>query len=74
MKRSNPNCDGACLGPENGEVRCLPMGAGANLILCQPCFLREIRFRKRRNRELSIDDHFDLPLWTDLSVQEGGAA
>ena len=74
-ERSNPNCDGPCLGPHDGEVRRLPMGAGVYLRLCQPCFLRAIRYRKRQNRDLPIDAHFDMPLWTDLSVhtKEGGA-
>lgn len=65
----NWNCDGS--GPHTpGEVRVLPYGGDGNLILCYNCYLREMRFRKERNRDLSKDCQFKLPQWDDLKVYE----
>jgi hypothetical protein len=66
----NPNCDGGgpCL---PGEVRKLPLGSNphhGNTILCPACFSREKDWRKARNRELSPDVHYKLPLWEELEV------
>lgn len=65
----NPNCDGS--GPcsiTDKTVRVLPTGGDSNAILCRLCFLREINFRRERNKELSKDCQFDIPLWTKLKV------
>lgn len=63
----NNNCDGS--GPcVEGQVRLLPIGGEANVILCAACFRREIRWRVERNRELSPDCQFKLPAWTDCKV------
>jgi hypothetical protein len=64
----NPNCDGAHCTKEYGTVRKLPAGGGANLILCRDCFAHEWEYRRERNRELSPDAQFDLPMWKDLEV------
>ena len=46
---TNDNCDGA--GPHTqGEARSLPIGHG-NVILCQKCWTREMKWRKRMNAE-----------------------
>lgn len=59
----NPNCDGSgpCL--LNAQVRVLPTGGDSNAILCYLCYVREIAFRKERNRKLS-----KLPTWDSLKV------
>lgn len=45
------HCNGA--GPHSGpaEVRLMPLGGGANLILCMACWARENRYRYERGRE-----------------------
>lgn len=68
----NPNCDNDKCRDANGEVRVLPLGGGANLILCRACFEHELRFRRERNRELSPDCQFKLPDWEVLAVYGGG--
>jgi hypothetical protein len=67
----NPNCDGAHCTLPDGEVRKLPTGGGANLILCHACFDHEIAYRRERNRELGQDAQFDLPLWSQLETYAG---
>lgn len=64
---NNPMCGGSgpCL---EGEVRVLPTGGEGNAILCPACFRREIRWREERNRELSKDCQFKLPMWPQLKV------
>lgn len=64
----NPNCDGDKCRSPRGQVRVLPTGGDGNLIVCITCFQNEIAFRRDRNRELSDDCKFDLPMWTDLKV------
>lgn len=64
----NPNCDGERCTSEKGEVRILPIGGGANLILCRACFEAEIAYRKERNKELAPENRFDLPEWEALEV------
>lgn len=64
----NPNCDGDHCVSSTGEVRVLPLGGDGNLIICRSCFLHEIDFRRKRNRELTPDCHFDIPQWEDLEV------
>ena len=82
----NNNCDGQgcdnCTG-ENSEVRVLPLGGGANAILCKNHFYKEISYRQNRNlneftRIYWKDDetlkqekkpgNFDLPKWEDLKI------
>lgn len=64
----NPNCDGSHCRLSVGEVRGLPTGGGANLILCFDCHAHELAWRRSRNRELKSDSAFDLPAWGDLEV------
>jgi hypothetical protein len=65
----NNNCDGS--GPHMpGEVRVLPIGGGANLILCRACHAHELRFRRERSRELADACQFDLPEWATLEVYQ----
>lgn len=64
----NPNCDGDHCRYVRGEVRKLPLGGGANAILCRTCWAHEMAFRIKRNMELSKDCWFDLPRWEDLEV------
>lgn len=64
----NPNCDGGHCRSETGEVRLLPLGGGANLILCRTCHEHELSYRRERNRELASNVRFDLPDWEDLEV------
>lgn len=64
---NNPNCDGS--GPHaSGTVRVLPYGGDGNLILCHSCYMREMQYRRERNRELGQDCKFKLPAWNDLRV------
>lgn len=64
---TNQNCDGS--GPcRPGQVRKLPLGEGANIILCRSCFGREIAYRKARNKLLAPELRFELPKFEDLEV------
>ena len=66
----NPNCDGGKCYFSVGEVRVLPLAGDGNLILCQTCFDHEIQFRKQRNKSLSKDAMFDLPLWNNMQAYD----
>ncbi len=63
---NNNNCDGSGPHSINPEVRVLPTGGDSNAILCFTCFLRELQFRKQRNKELSKESQFKLPSWESL--------
>lgn len=82
----NNNCDsqgcGNCTG-EHSLVRVLPLGGGANAILCKNHFHKEIKYREQRNMEEFTriywqdsetlkqekkDGAFDLPKWEDLQI------
>jgi hypothetical protein len=64
---TNPNCDGG--GPcRPGQVRKLPLGGGANTILCRSCFDREIAYRKECNKQIAPELRFGLPKFEDLEV------
>lgn len=67
----NPNCDGSACRKSDGEVRKLPLGGGANLILCHDCYLHELAYRRAKNLQLAEDNRFDLPAWCDLEVVNG---
>lgn len=70
--REQMNCDGS--GPHNaGEVRVLPLAGGGNLILCYSCWLRELQWRRLRNRELAPEARYDLPAWEALNVYASDA-
>ena len=67
------NCDGS--GPhKDGEVRVLPMNPKrldhGNLILCEYCWDREMRWRKDHNQELAADAAYALPRWAEGKVYE----
>ena len=64
----NPNGDGDKCRKESGEVRLLPLGGGANGILCRACYEYEMAYRGDRNAELSKGCQFDLPAWESLKV------
>lgn len=64
----NPNCDGGHCASATGEVRLLLTGGDSNAILCQRCFRYELEFRRERNRELSPDCQFALPVWSELET------
>lgn len=73
------NCDGA--GPHTisgpNETRVLPLGGGANLILCRACFARENRYRVERGRETGAPENWPTVEWSDAKVyatEERGAS
>lgn len=54
------------------EVRVLPIGGGANMILCRACFDHEIAYRRERNKRLSEAAQYVLPTWDSLEVFKSG--
>lgn len=66
----NWNCDNDKCRDAHGEVRKLPSGGDANMILCHDCFDYEIVWRRYRNKELGKDAQFKLPRWDDLEVYD----
>lgn len=70
----NPQCDGGHCRTATGKVRVLPLGGGANLILCRVCFEHEISWRRERNRALGTAAQFALPAWEALDVYDPGVA
>jgi hypothetical protein len=63
--KENPNCDGqgnrSC--SINQEVRSLPLGGGANAILCKHHFEIEMAFRREQKR-----DAYDIVKWGSLTI------
>lgn len=49
MAYHNPNCDGDKCKPYAQEVRVYPLGGGANLMLCMPCWANENKEGLRYN-------------------------
>ncbi len=64
---TNPDCCGDRCIRYNGEVRLVPIGGHGNLILCRECFVYEMNFRRRRNRELG-DELFTILSWDKCKV------
>lgn len=65
----NTYCNGS--GPHTeGTVKVMSTGGGGNLLLCRACWLREITWRKERNRSLGDFAQFDLPNWNDAKSYE----
>lgn len=65
----NWNCDGS--GPcSEGSVKLLPLGGGANLILCKNCWNREMEYRKTRNLSLGTFAQYDIVRWEDGKLYE----
>lgn len=62
------HCDGS--GPHNGpdEVRVMPLGGGANLILCRACFNRENRYRIARGHETKAPENWPTVEWDAARV------
>ena len=61
------DCDGA--GPHaRGLIRKLPLGGGANLLVCAFCFEKEIAYRKDRNMHLAVENRFELPDFAELEA------
>ena len=63
----NPDCDHLHCKDPDGEVRALPLGGDANIILCETCYKREIKARKEFNKETG-EKLWDLPKWSELDV------
>lgn len=70
MSELNGMCDGSHCKTAAGEVRVLPLGGGANLILCRACHRYELEFRRERNVTLGDFAKFALPAWETLEVYE----
>lgn len=68
MRNTNPNCSNDKCHCNNGEVRILPTGGDSNAILCRDCFDYEMAWRRDRNKDLSEDCKFKLPMWSELGV------
>lgn len=56
-------------------VRRLPTGGGGASILCHPCYLHEMAYRRDRNQdpELNPANHFETPKWDELEVYDGSS-
>jgi len=52
------------------ELRVLPTGGSSNALLSHKGYLKELAYRKERNKELGDAFKFDLPLWDDLKVYD----
>lgn len=59
-----PWCD---FGEQVKEVRQLKCG-DSNLLLCYKHYLEEIEFRKDVNKDLDVENRFDLPTWESLEI------
>jgi len=68
----NPNCCGSNCRSATGEVRVYPLGAGANLILCAPCFAHENRYRAGRVRDGADAASFPQVKWSTAAKHEEG--
>lgn len=53
-------------GFKSNDVRILPTGGGSNIICSYRTYLKEIRFRKKRNKNLEPFCKFDIPSWESL--------
>jgi len=71
MSELNGMCDGSHCRSAASEVRVLPLGGGANLILCRACHAHELAWRRERNRSLGDFAQFALPEWETLAVYGG---
>lgn len=52
------------------ETRVLPTGGEGNIVCSKQGYLKEIAFRRERNKELSKDCQFKIPKWEDLRVYD----
>lgn len=71
MSCHNQGCEGQgnCARPSGrAELRRLPTGGDGASIVCRACYTKEIIYRQERNRTLSPDCQFKLPLWHELTV------
>lgn len=50
------------------ELRRLPIGGDGAVITCHTGYLKEMAFRRERNRKLELSCQFDLPSWESLEV------
>lgn len=66
--RRNWNCDGSRCDSRSGEVRKMPLGGGANLILCRTCFAHENAYRARRGKETGRPDDWPIVQWQAAEV------
>jgi hypothetical protein len=67
-QNKNWNCDNDKCQKPDGEIRTLPLGGGANILVCYDCYLSEIAYRRERNRTLDKSARFDLPAWGLLDI------
>lgn len=69
----NNDCCGN--GPHTaGEVRLMPHSdtpLHGNDILCRSCWLRELSYRRERNRDLAEFARYSLPAWETEKVYSG---
>ena len=54
------------------EIRKLPLSPkqGSNILVSYKGYLKEITFRKERNKSLGHTEQFKIPLWQDLEVYD----
>lgn len=59
-------------GYKTKEIRVLPTGGSSNALVGYRGYLREITYRKERNRSIlhPVCKPFDLPEWEDLKVYD----
>lgn len=57
-------------GLECKEIRVLPLGGEGNILCSYQGYLREIKYRIERNKELAESCRFDTPKWDDLAVYD----
>lgn len=59
----NPMCDKNKCIQANSEVRLLPTGGGANMIICYACFVHEMEYRRSNWKP-----QFEFPNWRELVI------
>lgn len=64
----NQNCDGAHCSQPHGIIKKLPLGGGANLLLCRSCFDNEMRYRKQRALDTKAPENWKILNWEDLEI------
>lgn len=67
MSQNLNSCDGGHL--TINEVRVLPISKGSNLIVCNRCFLIEMKARQVGSK-VNGKDKYDFPKWDELKKYE----
>lgn len=52
------------------EIRVLPLPGDANILCGIRGYMKEIAFRRERNKKLAPDCRYPLPRWQDLRVYD----